>query len=142
MRHINFIFLILLAGCCTVGDSEIGKPEKYILTEINISEDCNAYQIRYYEGKNIFRFSLSGTCKQLTMDNYIKGYSDYLSLNQDSLVFKRGHVIFDYYSFKDTNNVLVDSIIEITKREFNSYVSLSEIEENSFTLKIFDSNQN
>jgi hypothetical protein len=76
------------------------------------------------------------------MDNYIKGYSDYLSLNQDSLVFKRGHVIFDYYSFKDTNNVLVDSIIEITKREFNSYVSLSEIEENSFTLKIFDSNQN
>ena len=138
MKHISFIFLALLAGCCTVEDSEIGKPEKYILTETIISEDCNAYQIRYFEGKNIFRFSLSGTCKQLTMDNYIKGYSDYLSLNQDSLVAKRGYIIFDYYSFKDTNNVLVDSIIEITKRKFNTFVSLSEIEKNSFTIKIFD----
>ncbi len=138
MKYSIIIILLILSSCLSISDSEIGKPENYLLTEKEISKDCNAYQIRYYKGDNMFRFSLSGTCKELTMNDYVDEYSEFIQLYKAGLHIRRGYIIFDYYNFSDTSNVFVDSIIEITKRNFNTYVALSKIEQNSFTLKVFD----
>lgn len=138
MRYFFIILLLMTGACCSVKDSEIGKPENYFSTEREISEDCTGYQIKYYSGKNIFRFSLSGACKNLTMESFLQEYTYYLSTYRDSLADKRGFIIVDYYSISNENNVLVDSIIGITKRNFETYVALSEIDDNGFTIKVFD----
>ena len=131
-------FFLFFVTSCVIRDKEIGKPENYKLTEREISEDCIAYQMRFNDGQYIFRFSLSGPCKNLTLENYIQEYSRYLSSQRDSLVYKRGYVILDFYNLTDTNNVLLDSVINITKRNFGAFVSLSEIDSSSITIKIFD----
>jgi len=139
MKNSYLLLLLILGTRCGVKDDDIGKHENYILTENNISEDCNAYQLRFNkEGEYIFSFSLSGTCKKLTKNDYIRAYKDYLSKYSDSLILKRGKIMVNYYSFSDTNNVLVDSIINVTQRNFNCHVTLSEIDDISFTLKVFD----
>lgn len=138
MRYIGIVFLLLIGSCCTVKNDEIDKPENYFLTERKISEDCNAYQIKYFSGKNVFRFSLSGKCENLTVDSFLQEYAFYLSTYRDSLMDRRGFVIVDYYSISNPNNILVDSIISITQRNFETYVALSEIDDKGFTIKVFD----
>lgn len=128
------LFLVL---SCRNKDEEIGRPDSYILTENYISEDCNIYQMRFMDGEYIFKFSLAGKCKSLSNDLYIKEYSKYLKSCHDSLLKRRGYIILDF--FKANNNEdLTDSIIKITKRDFKAAISLSETNENSFTIKIYD----
>ena len=143
MKYYIIIITCILSGCFSVSDSEIsdsgiGTPENYLLTEKNISNDCRAYQIRYHKGDNMFRFSLSGTCKDLSMSDYLDEYSKFLQSYKDSLIVKRGYIIFDYYNFSDTSNVFVDSLLKITRQNFKTNVGLLEVGENSFTLKVFD----
>ena len=86
----------------------------------------------------MFSFALSGPCKELTMEAYIQAYSDYLSHYRDSLLIRKGYIKLDYYSFTDTCNVLVDSIIDITKRNLKTSVTLSDIEEGYIKIKVGD----
>jgi hypothetical protein len=137
MRHTLTVFLLFLLIACKNQNLEIGKPENYILTEKDISKDCNIYQMRFKEGEYIFKFSLAGSCKSLNADNYIKEYSRYLYTYQDSLMSRRGYIIFDYYGIND-KNVLQDSIMNITKKHFKTFVTLSEVDNNGFTIKVFD----
>lgn len=75
LKYLTITNRCILSSCFSVSDSGIGTPENYLLTEKNISNDCRAYQIRYHKGDNMFRFSLSGTCKDLSMSDYIDEYS-------------------------------------------------------------------
>ncbi len=135
MRYELIGFLLCFLISCKNQNADIGKPENYILTERNVSHDCNIYQMRFKEGDYIFKFSLSGTCKCLSAENYIKEYSRYLHSCQDSLINRRGYIIFDYYDINE-NNVLPNTIMNITKKHFKTFVSLSEIDKNTFTLKV------
>ena len=129
--------MLFLYSC--LDDERIDKPENYELTEIHrYQDDCSIYQMRFYSGNYIFRFAQSGACPNLKREDYILDYKKYLSKYSDSLANKRGLIIFEYYPFKDSNNILVDSIISISKRYFKSYVSLTEISTNEFTIKVFD----
>lgn len=120
----KIIFLFVVFMSCKKQDN-IGQPESYILTERNISEDCNAFQLKFKEGKYLLKFSLAGSCKKLTPKQYIQEYVSYLDKNYDSLIHKDGYVIFDYYGL-DNSKTIRDSIIKITKRKFNAEVSLTE----------------
>jgi hypothetical protein len=137
MRYTLIIMILFLLLSCKNKEDEIGRPDPYILTEKNISEDCNAYQMLFKDGEYIFKFSLAGKCKSLNNDLYIKEYSQYLASCQDSLLNKRGYIILDFFQVNN-NEDLTDSIIKITKRKFKTAVSLSETNKNSFTIKVFD----
>lgn len=89
---ISFLFLFL---SCKNKDEEIGRPDPYILTENRISEDCGAYQMLFKDGKYIFN-ALSGTCKKIKSEDYIKEYSRYLNFYNDSLVKRRGYILLQY----------------------------------------------
>lgn len=137
MRHTLIIFLLFFLISCRNQSTEIGKPENYTLTDRDISKDCNIYQMRFKDGEYIFKFSLAGSCKSLNNENYIKEYSRYLHLYQDSLIQRRGYIIFDNYG-SDNNSILQDSVIKITKKYFKTFVTLSEVDENGFKIKVFD----
>lgn len=126
------VFFVFLS--CKHNDQEIGKPENYTLSEKNVSEDCNVYQMRFYKGEYIFRFALAGPCKNLSLKSYLSEYSDYLSRNSDSLVNKRGLIIIEYYELN--KNEIQDSILDITKKSFKTDVSLYETEDSRFVLKV------
>lgn len=137
---ITFLFSI---SSCNKNDKDIGKQDAYIVTEQNLSSNCSIYQMlikskNYKKGDWFLRVALSGQCKNLTKQEYIEAYSKYLNLNQDSLRGKRGYIIIEYYGLENTNHVLQDSIVKITKKKFNANVSLKEIENDRFTIKIYD----
>jgi len=137
MKYTAMVTILFLVLSCKNKDEEIGKPDSYILTENYISEDCNIYQMRFKDGEYIFKFSLAGKCKSLNNDLYIKEYSQYLTSCHDSLIDRRGYIILDYFQ-GNNNDVLTDSIIKITRRNFKTAVSLLETNENSFTIKVYD----
>ena len=138
MRYSLIFFLLFSLISCEKKSIEIGKPENYTLTERDFSKDCNIYQMRFKDGKYIFKFSLAGSCKSLNTENYIKEYSMYLNLYQDSLVTRRGYILLDYNGIDNDTNVLKDSVINITKRYFKTFVSLSKVDETSFEIKVYD----
>lgn len=131
--------MLFLYSC--LDEDKIDNPENYELTEIHLyKDDCSIYQMRFYDGDYIFRFAQSGTCPNLKGEDYISDYKKYLLKYSDNLVNKRGLITFEYYPFKDSNNLLVDSIISISKCYFKTYVSLTDISDNDFTIKVFDKN--
>jgi hypothetical protein len=131
------IIILLLFLSCKNKDNEIGKPEKYILSEKEISEDCSVYQMKFYKGEYIFRFALSGACKKISIENYIKEYSEYLFNNHDSLVNKRGLIIIEHNELNKNNKKKIqDSIIGITEKYFKRNIFLYEKDESSFILKV------
>jgi len=138
MRCLLAFFMLFCLVACKKKSIEIGKPENYTLTERDFSNDCNIYQMRFKDGKYIFKFSLAGSCKSLNTENYLKEYSMYLNLHQDSLVTRRGYIVLDYNGNDNDINVLKDSVINITKRYFKTFVSLSKVDETGFEIKVYD----
>lgn len=134
---ITFLFLLL---SCKNKDEEIGRPDPYMLTEKNISEDCSAYQMRFKDGKYILNFALSGTCKKIKAEDYIKEYSRYLNLYNDSLFVRRGYILIQFYGINTNIKDFQDSVINITKRNFKTKVSLVESDENFFMVKVGNEN--
>ena len=133
----KIILLIILVFCvsCKSHDDDIGKPENYIFTKTDIANDCNAYQMLFHDGEYIFKFSLAGNCKNLEVNNYINEYSKYLSQHKYKLKDRKGFIILDYYKI---NNILVDSIVAITKKSFEAKVSLIEVNVDNFKIKVLN----
>lgn len=127
------LFLLL---SCKNKDEEIGRPDHYILTEKNISEDCNAYQMLFKDGKYIFNFALSGTCKKINIEDYLKEYSRYLNFYNDSLVNRRGYILLQFYGIHTNIKDFQDSIIKVTKRNFTPNVSLVKSDNEFFILRV------
>ncbi|MEN2402532.1 hypothetical protein GKZ90_0022265 [Flavobacterium sp. MC2016-06] len=139
----TIIIIVLLFSSCKNRDEEIGRPDPYTLTERDISEDCSAFQMRFKDGKYILNFALSGTCQNLKVEYYIKEYSRYLNFYHDSLKNRRGYIMLKYHrnSFLNTNiRDLQDSIINITKSNFKTNVSLIESDDNYFMIKVGNGN--
>lgn len=121
MKYTLIITALFLLLSCKNKDEEIGRPDPYILTEKNISEDCSAYQMRFKKGHYILNFALSGTCKKLKFEEYIQEYSRYLNQYQDSLLVRKGYIMLKYHSHNFLNiNIkdFQDSIINVTKKKF------------------------
>ncbi|MFH7004875.1 hypothetical protein [Flavobacterium bizetiae] len=136
MRYTIIIAALFLLLSCKNKDEEIGRPDPYILTEKNISEDCSAYQMRFKDGKYIFNFALSGTCKKIKAEDYVKEYSRYLKFYNDSLVLRKGYILIQYYGIHSDIKDFQNSIINITKRNFKTKVSLVESDSDFFIIKV------
>lgn len=136
MRYRIIITSLFLLLSCKNKDDEIGRPDPYILTEKNISEDCSAYQMRFKDGKYIVNFALSGTCKKIKAEDYVKEYSRYLKFYNDSLVLRKGYILIQYYGIHSDIKDFQDSIINITKRNFKTKVSLVESDSDFFIIKV------
>lgn len=140
MRYTIVIAVLFLLLSCKNKDEEIGRPDPYILTEKNISEDCSAYQMRFKDGKYIFNFALSGTCKKIKAEDYVKEYSRYLKFYNDSLVIRKGYILIQYYGIHSDIKKIQDSIINMTKRNFKTNVSLVESDDGFFMIKVGNGN--
>jgi len=138
MKYTLIITALFLLLSCKNKDEEIGRPDPYILTEKNISEDCSAYQMRFKDGKYIFNFALSGTCKKIKAEDYVKEYSRYLKFYNDSLVLRKGYILIQYYGIHSDIKDFQDSIINITKRNFKTNVSLVVSDDGFFMVKVGD----
>ena len=138
MRYTIVIAVLFLLLSCKNKDEEIGRPDPYILTEKNISEDCSAYQMRFKDGKYIFNFALSGTCKKIIAEDYVKEYSRYLKFYNDSLVLRKGYILIQYYGIHSDIKDFQDSILNITKRNFKTHISLVDFDDEYFTIKVGD----
>ena len=139
MKYIILTMVLFLFVSCKNNDEEIGRPDPYILTERDISEDCGAFQMRFKHGDCILNFALSGPCEQLKTEEYINEYSEYLQKYQDSLLVKKGFILLQYHShnFADTTiKNLQDSIINITKKSFKTNVSLKESGKGYFEINV------
>lgn len=137
MKFKIIIFVTLFITSCKNNDNEIGNPENYILTKKDISDDCNSYQMLFYEGNYIFRFALAGRCKDLKYEKYMNQYSSYLTKYRNKLLKRRGFIILDD-SESIINHNLQNSILTITKNHFKTNVSVIEMNENRITIKVFD----
>lgn len=140
MKYIITITVLFLLLSCKNKDDEIGRPDPYILTEKNISEDCSAYQMRFKKGEYILNFALSGTCKKIKSEDYIKEYSRYLNLYKDSLLVRKGYILIKYYGININIKDFQDSVINITKRNFKTKVSLVESDSDFFMIKVGNGN--
>lgn len=140
MRYTIIITILLFFLSCKNRNEEIGRPDPYILTENHISEDCSAYQMHFKKGEYMFNFALSGTCKKIKAEDYTKEYSRYLSLYKDSLLVNRGYILLQYYGIDTDVSKFQESIIDITKRNFKTNISLVESGNEFFKLKVGNNN--
>ncbi|MBE8723359.1 hypothetical protein [Flavobacterium hungaricum] len=136
MKYRIFFLLLLTLLSCKNNDDEIGRPDPYILTENHISEDCSAFQMRFDKGDYILNFALSGTCPKLKPEEYTKEYSRYLKVYNDSLPLRKGFILVQYYGFNSNIKTFQDSIIQITKRNFKTNVSLVEENNDFFMIQV------
>ena len=97
--------------------------------------------MRFKKGDYILNFALSGTCKKLKFEEYIQEYSRYLNQYQDSLLVRKGYIMLKYHSHNFLNiNIkdFQDSIINVTKRNFKTNVSLVVSDDGFFMVKVGD----
>ncbi|KFF23159.1 MULTISPECIES: hypothetical protein [Chryseobacterium] len=136
-NRLNFIIfgivIIFSIIQCKKYDDEIGKSENYFLTENRISDDCMFFQMRFSKGDYILKYSLSGSCKNLKNEVYLRNYSNYVDINYNNLKNKTGYIIIDHYEVANIES-FQQEIIRITEKKLGSSVSLFESSENSFTL--------
>ncbi|SHF11009.1 hypothetical protein SAMN05444408_1099 [Chryseobacterium takakiae] len=140
LRFIAYGIIIILFSTiqCKKYNDDFGKSENYILTENRISNDCTLFQMRFSEGDYLLKYSLSGSCKSLKEEVYLRNYSNYLDLDYEHLKDKSGYIILDHYEIADIK-AFQNQIIQITEKRFGSSVSLFENSKNSFTLKLSSS---
>ncbi len=112
-RLISFTLLFIIS--CKNYNNEIDKHENYVLTEKDISENCNAYQMFFYNDEYIFKFSLAGSCKNLKKEQYINEYSNYLNKYRNKLINRRGYIILDKIETNKNYKELQNSILTKTK---------------------------
>lgn len=126
--------IVLLLVSCNM-DSDLGKPEGWTLTETRVSDNCNAYQMRFDKHSYFFRFAFSGRCDQITQDNYLRIYTEYLSSYQDSFKGSSGLILLDKIDAL-TSTSYVDSVVAITAQALGGAVKLYETTENDFTIQV------
>ncbi|MFD1602126.1 hypothetical protein ACFSJW_19275 [Flavobacterium artemisiae] len=136
MKTSVIVTLLFLCLSCKNKEDEIGRPDPYILTENHISEDCSAFQMRFDKGDYILNFALTGTCPKLKPEEYTKEYSRYLKVYNDSLSLRKGFILIKYHGFNTNIKRFQDSIIQITKRNFKTNVSLIEEENEFFMIQV------
>lgn len=136
MRTIVIITVLFLLLSCKKDDNEIGRPDPYILTENHFSEDCSAFQMRFDKGDYILNFALTGTCPKLKPEEYTKEYSRYLKVYNDSLPLRKGFILVKYHGFNSNIKTFQDAIIQITKRNFKTNVSLVEEDNDFFMIQV------
>jgi hypothetical protein len=128
--------VVLIFMSCNNNDS-IHNPDTYESMESHIYSDCAIYKMVFYEGDHIFNFALAGACKDLTQGDYLDDYKKFLNENYRNICNRRGLVTFEYYFlFEKGNNDFINSIIQITKKNFNSNVSLVDVKNQKCSLKI------
>ncbi|MFN6348283.1 MAG: hypothetical protein ACK567_02735 [Chitinophagales bacterium] len=128
--------IIILLVSCNYRDGEIGKIENYKLVEKAISKDCTISQLIYNDGSYICRYSLSGSCIDLSIENYINEYSYYLTQHKKEIENRSGYIIFDHYFKEKKATNFIDSIINVTKLHFSQTVKLLDSNENSVKIEI------
>lgn len=91
----------------------------------------------FYDGGNLFRFAESGSCLELNQFDYLEAYAIFLNRN-NSLFNRKGTMVFEFYPFVDTSNIVLDSIIYITQNAFKTNISIKELKNDGFVLEIVD----
>jgi|SRR5690554_791208 len=135
----NYLFLIFgfLIPSCTNEAFKLHNSDNFVYSVTYESENCQIYQQVFYAGSNLFRFAESGSCSELDQFDYLEAYSEFMNRN-DSLIKKRGIMVFEFYPFVDTNNIVLDSIISITQSAFETKISIKEMRNNGFILETAD----
>jgi hypothetical protein len=139
INRIFFVFIlhiIILFTSCKYNDEEIGKIDNYKLVENRIDRSCTIYQLVFNKGEYICRYSLSGSCDNLSIQNYIFVYERYLINNKKKLNNIKGFIIFDHYFNGKKEKALIDSLIYITKLNLDHKVLVKDIDKNSFIIAI------
>lgn len=91
----------------------------------------------FYDGGNLFRFAESGSCSELNQFDYLEAFAIFLNRN-NSLFNRKGTMVFEFYPFVDTSNIVLDSIIYITQNAFKTNISIKELKNDGFVLEIVD----
>jgi hypothetical protein len=140
MLNNKYLFLIfkisILLFSCELKDDEIEKVENYKIIENVISKNCTIYHLVYKKAECICRFSLSGPCTNLSVENYVNEYKSYLLQNKIILNNRNGYLIFDHYFNEKKANSLMDSIFYVSNLNLKNKVYLKEKDENSFVIEI------
>ncbi|MGJ8661629.1 MAG: hypothetical protein ACSHXL_06300 [Bacteroidota bacterium] len=136
MKYLIFISLITV-GCSVKKDENLGKPDNYVVYETEKTDDCSIYQMIFKNGDYLFRFALSGACKEINQEKYLENYDRFLNEN-DSILKKKGKLLFEFYNISNESDELLTEIIEATKLKFKTYVTIEKISEDRFTLRVFD----
>ena len=132
MKKYISIILFILTAC---KQNIIHNPEEYYLTEKNMYDDCNLYQLFFENGDYLFKYSLAGSCNNLTKEDYIIEYTDYLKRNKALLSNRLGFIILDKFDVNDFKKV-EDTILFITKEFYKKKIYIYNSDKLSFTLKL------
>ena len=135
-KLLTYLILLIVAAGCQV-EEELHLPDTYNINESYKSDDCSIYQMIFKKkGDYIFRYALSWKCNLLTASNYIAEYERFLQKYKKPFPANEGLIIFEHYYSDKFNNEMIEEISAITESKFKSTVSIKEIDDNSFILKL------
>ncbi len=118
MKYGILIFIVILALGCEIQDT-IGIPDHYRTYDSYKGCNCNVYKMEFLSGTTLFRFALSGSCKELTENEYLQEYEDYLTAYMQRWDGRNGIVYLEFYddfSRDQLNKRLIQSTECITLR--------------------------
>lgn len=126
--------VILFLLSCDKKD-RIDNPEQYSLIEKQISIDCNAFKMLFNKGDYLFVYSISGRCENITNEIYLQEYKEFLCQYKNHFINKKGYIILNYTEFYN-NKKMIREVINITNKEINKNIILSELDESGITLYV------
>lgn len=139
MKPMKLIWLLafFLALGCNAVDTDLGKPDNYVIYESSKDSTCGIYSLIFKRGDCVFLHAMSGPCENIEVGDYVTAYQKLLNDN-DSLLVKRGRLVFQYHSLQNTNDTLLNLIVDVSKSKFKTYVSAIEVSDQYFILQVSD----
>lgn len=141
-RGLTVFFIVSLSVIyclfgCGENDPKTEGANKYSLVDYHYSDNCNIYKMIFSEEKCVFRVALSGSCNELTADEYVKNVDAFLNSYSDSLSFSSDNYLrLEYYSSTGIDKEHIDQIITLLKIRLDKEFILSESWEEGAELKV------
>ncbi|WP_297333758.1 hypothetical protein [Flavobacterium sp.] len=128
------VIIIIFTNCCkTVQDNTL--KSSYRVINLTDYEDCNIYTMVFVpETDYLFRYALSGSCKNLDLNECLHLYNSLFEDSNLELYDCNGKkIIIELYNY---TNEVKDSLVKITERQLNRKVKISKEWKGGFEVRI------
>lgn len=118
-----FIFVVLFSGCDSFNkESKTGSMQSYDLVELYHSNDndCSIYTMNFNGSGTIIRYALSGPCRNLSIDTYLKEFNLFYSKYTSEYGCRKGLIQIEFYEHIGDNFEVVAALRGIIKKVVTS----------------------
>jgi hypothetical protein len=136
-------YMAKIIYCCLMGlflmncsASSSNERDNYRIKDYKIAKDCNFYVSVFEQGAYVFRFALSGSCRELNNTEFIERYRK--SLIEHKSKSRKGLLVIDYYKEMQLSSNEIQKLYDLTKSLLKHFsVKIINVKNERITIKLY-----